>query len=115
MDERRFQLLADSVGDSAFLEEMVTEFLAELTAKFKGFPKKLANEQFGEIAHVCHKYKSTSGTFGMEQLAATLLLLEKASQDRNPVEIQRLMAIGWTDWENASIAVVAMLAKTRGE
>ena len=115
MDERRFRILADSVGDRVFLEEIVMEFLKELPAKFKDFPEKSAGGQFEEIARECHKYKSTSGIFGMEQLSSTLLLLEKAAQERDLAEMQRLIAIVWTDWGNAGIAVTAMLAKIRGE
>jgi len=111
IDERRFWVLADSVGDSTFLKEMVMEFLEELPAKFKDFPDKLAGGQFEEIARECHKYKSTSGIFGMEQLSSTLLLLEKAAQERDPVEIKRMIVMGSTDLDSACISVAALLAK----
>lgn len=39
----------------------------------------------------------------------------KAAQDRDPSEIKRLMAVGWTDWENADISVNAMLKKIRDD
>jgi len=115
IDEQRFQMLADSLGDSAFLEEKVAEFLKELPAKFKDFPEQLVGKQFDEIAHECHKYRSTSGLFGLGQLSADLLLLEKAAQDRNPADTMHLLAVIQTDLENAGISVAALLKKARDE
>ena len=113
MDGGRFQMLAGYLGDSAFLDEMVKEFLEELTAVFKDFPERLVGKQFDEIARECHKYMSTSGIFGLEQLSANLLLLEKAAQGREPAEAKHLLALIQTDLDNAGISVAALLKKKK--
>lgn len=91
-----------SQGDKEFNQAIISTFLEETPADFKGLESAIASEDFGAIYQFAHKIKPNADLLGIDNLKEQMLTIEShARGDMNIKSIKSLTADANVELQNA--------------
>jgi HPt (histidine-containing phosphotransfer) domain-containing protein len=104
LDQRALQTLQDTVGDPAFVGELVGDFLGGAPAQISALRGAVEHGDAGELRRVAHTMKGNAATFGASSLADACRDLEHAA-DGEPEPWPGLLAAVEVELERAKPAL----------
>jgi HPt (histidine-containing phosphotransfer) domain-containing protein len=108
LDQRALQSLQETVGDRAFVGELVGDFLGGASAQVAALHGAVEHGDAGELRRVAHTMKGNAATFGASSLADACRDLEHAA-DGEPEPWPGLVAAVEAELERAKPALEAVV------
>lgn len=109
------ELKASVAGDTAFVADLVTAYIADSTGQVAAIEAALGAGDAAALVRPAHTLKSSSATLGATELAGTARTLEMAAREGNledPDALQAAQAVRG-QWEAAVAGLRAWLERSQ--